>query len=115
VKVYFVHLRIELPKRFARRRTRIGFRAAVLWQLVGASLLRLPAVRVMISEWLHQAGLTFAERITGLMLSIFIADDRIRNLPAMGNVRHHFPTTRMLAWVGAYNDPLYTACLRKSL
>lgn len=51
---------------------------------------------------------------TVLALSVCIADEVIRNLPAMESVRPYFLMTRIVAWVGAYNDPLHTARLWRS-
>ncbi|MEA3209654.1 MAG: type transport system permease protein [Chthoniobacter sp.] len=253
--MFFTQLRWELFKLAARPRTWLGFGAAVLWQLLGAGVLRLPAVRAGIAHQFHRAGLNFAENFTGLTssaymlanamtfvgslfialiaadlvaqereegtlrmifsrpitrgrifvlkllvalgytlgftwfvglcglaigliaegpgrlamvgykesvfgvfewseglwrywlavllvsisectvallafafsclrmkpaaatvlaLTVFIADDLVRNVPALHSVRHHFLMTRVIAWVGAYNDPLHVARLRRS-
>jgi ABC-2 type transport system permease protein len=255
VPSFLVQLRFELLKLARRRRTWLGVGAAVSWQLLCASLLRLPAVRARIAEHFHQAGLTFTESFSGLTcaayvlastmtiigalfialvaadlvaqereegtlrmvfarpvkrrrifamkvsialayavaftwfcgacaltigliaegpgrlvmvgykesvfgvfdwreglwryalavaldsislctvallafafscarmkpatatalaLTVCIADDAIRNLPAMQSVRHQFLMTRVVAWVGAYNDPLQTARIRRA-
>ena len=254
MRSFFTQLRWELRKLGARPRTWLGFGAAVVWQLAGALVLRLPAVRAGIATQFHRAGLTFAENFTGLSaaaymlantitlvgsvfialvaadlvaqereegtlrmifsrpvtrgriwvvkllvalgyalgltwfigfcglaigliaegpgrlamvgykesvfgvfeweegvgrywlavllvslsectvallafafscgrvkpaaaaalaLSVFIADDTVRNLPSMQSVRHHFLVTRVIAWVGAFNDPLHLARMRR--
>lgn len=254
VRSYLIQLRWELRKLAARPRTWLGFGAALVWQVAGAMILRIPAVRAGITAQFHHAGLSFAESFTGLTsaaymlantmtfvgsvfvalvaadlvaqereegtlrtifsrpvtrwrlfsiklltalaytvvltwfiglcglaiglvaegpgrlvmigykesifgvfewgeglrrytlavalvsasectlalfafafscgrmkpvtaaalaLSVFIIDDAVRNLPALQSVRHHFLMTRVIAWAGAYNDPLHTARLRR--
>ena len=48
-----------------------------------------------------------------LALTVFVADDAVRNLPALAGVRHHFLMTRVISWVGAFNDPLHVVRLRR--
>lgn len=51
---------------------------------------------------------------TAIALSIFIADDAVRNIPSMLPLRHHFLMTRIIAWVGAFNDPLHVERLQRA-
>ncbi len=83
MSLFFLQLRGELTKLFARKRTYIGFGAFLIIELLILSLLQLPGNQRMLRHEIEKRGYAFAEYFSGLTIAYEIITPTIFTLGSL--------------------------------